>query len=382
MILKYFKGFFMANLIVFKKYIYFIKILYIILLNFIIINKISFFILKEDYSLSNENIYKHKYLSFKNKPLNLNDSLIFKEKMRILDLLSKDVGKNITFLDTLFLTSDCNFGNSIAILNKLLFYCEIISCKTIILDKDIFWYIKNTTKIEKFNISIKVGEKINYKNTSSLYYNSLSLFYSIFDIKPEIRINLIRKEIIKNLNKINTDKNDLYIHIRSGDIFIYPHWPYAQPPLCFYKKILNNNKYNKIYLIAQDKNNPIIKAILKEYSNVIYFQNSLKEDISYLINAYNIVASISSFLNSIIQLNYNLKTIFDYNIYKMLEKILSYHYDLFKYPHNDFINYRMETSPNYNKVMYVWKNNKKQRKLMFKENCINNFIMINISNNK
>ena len=302
--------------------------------------------------------------------------------MRILDLLSKDVGKNITSLDTLFIASNCNFGNSIAILNKLLFYCEIISCKTIILDKDIFWYIKNPTKIGKSNISIKVGERIDYKNNSSLYYDSLSLFYSIFDIKPEIRINLIRKEIIKNLNKINVDKNDLYIHIRSGDIFIYPHWPYAQPPLCFYKKILNNNKYNKIYLIAQDKNNPIIKTILKEYSNVIYIQNSLKEDISYLINAYNIVASISSFLNSIIQLNYNLKTIFDYNIYKMLEKILSYHYDLFKYPHNDFINYRMEPSPNYNKVMYIWKNNKKQRKLMFKEKCINNFIMINISNNK
>ena len=208
--------------------------------------------------------------------------------MRILDLLSKDVGKNITSLDTLFIASNCNFGNSIAILNKLLFYCEIISCKTIILDKDIFWYIKNPTKIGKSNISIKVGERIDYKNNSSLYYDSLSLFYSIFDIKPEIRINLIRKEIIKNLNKINVDKNDLYIHIRSGDIFIYPHWPYAQPPLCFYKKILNNNKYNKIYLIAQDKNNPIIKTILKEYSNVIYIQNSLKEDISYLINAYNI----------------------------------------------------------------------------------------------
>lgn len=75
--------------------------------------------------MSNENIYIHKYLSFSNKPLNFNDSLIIKEKMRILDLLSKDVGKNITSLDTLFIASDCNFGNSIAILNKLLFYCEI-----------------------------------------------------------------------------------------------------------------------------------------------------------------------------------------------------------------------------------------------------------------
>ena len=66
-------------------------------------------------------------------------------------------------------------------------------------------------------------------------------------------------------------------------------------------------------------------------------QNRLKEDISYLINAYNIVASISSFLNSIIQLNYNLKTLFEINIYKLSEKILYNHYDLFQFPHNNFI---------------------------------------------
>ena len=123
---------------------------------------------------------------------------------------------------------------------------------------------------------------------------------------------------IRNLNKINAYKDDLYIHVRSSDIFF-------------------NNKFNKVYLIAQDKNNPIIEKMLKEFSNVIFIQNRLKEDISYLINAYNIVASISSFLNSIIQLNYNLKNLFDYNIYKISEKILSYHYDLFQFPRNNFI---------------------------------------------
>jgi hypothetical protein len=235
-----------------------------------------------------------------------------------MNLLSKDIGRNITSVDNLFLflSPACNFGNCIVILNKLLFYCEIISCRTIILDKEIFWFIKNPIKIEKYNISIKVGAKIDYQNNSSLYYNynKLSLFYYILNIKPEIRINLIRKEIIRNLNKINVGKNDLYIHIRSGDIFIIPHPPYAQPPLCFYRKILNNNKFNKVFLIAEDKNNPIIEKILKEYSNIIYLKNSIKEDISYLINGYNIVSSISSFLISIIQLNYNLKTLFDYNI--------------------------------------------------------------------
>ena len=267
-------------------------------------------------------------------------------------------------------------------MNKILFYCEIIGCKAIILDENIFWFIKNQIIIEKYNISIKVGKEIKCDNISTLYYNSMSPFYSFFYIKPEIRINLIRNEIIRNLNKINADKEDLFIHIRSGDIFFYAHKPYAQPPFCFYLAILNNYKFNNIYLIAQDKNNPIIDKILNQYTNVIYKKNSIKEDISYLINAYNIVASISSFLISIIQLNYNLETLFDYNIYKMSEKILAYHYDLYQFPHNNFINYRMEPSTYYNKTMFIWKNSKKQKKLMIKEKCIKNFSIINLSNNK
>jgi len=371
----------MEMLIIITKCINNIKKIYVFLLYFIIINKIIHFTKNENYYfILNQNYYINKYLSFKEKPLNLNDSVIIKEKINILNLLSKDIGRNITSIDSIFLATECNFGNSIVILNKLLFYCEIIGCKTIILDKDIFWFIKRPITILKYNISIKVGDKIHCNNRSSLYYNSLDIFYSVLDIKPEIRINLIRNEIIRNLNKINVNKDDLYIHVRSGDIFIYPHSPYAQPPLCFYREILNNRKFNKVYLIAQDKNNPIIEKILKEYSNVIFCKNSLKEDISYLINAYNIVASISSFLNSIIQLNYNLKTLFDYNIYKMSEKILSYHYDLFQFPHNNFIIYRMKPSFNYNKTMYIWKNSKKQKKLMFKERCIKIFSVIQISN--
>ena len=61
----------------------------------------------------------------------------------------------------------------------------------------------------------------------------------------------------------------------------------------------------------------------------------------------------------------------------MNEKIYHYHYDLYQFPHNNFINYRMEPSLNYNKTMFIWKNNKKQRKLMIKERCNKNFSIIN-----
>ena len=58
----------------------------------------------------------------------------------------------------------------------------------------------------------------------------------------------------------------------------------------------------------------------------------------------------------------------------MNEKILQYHYDLFKFPYS-FTLYRMEASSNYKSKMYIWKNSKIQRKLMIKEKCINSFMI-------
>lgn len=61
----------------------------------------------------------------------------------------------------------------------------------------------------------------------------------------EIKIGLLKSEILKNLPKVTTNKDELYIYIRSGDIFIIPHPRYVQPPFCYYKKILNDYEFKK-----------------------------------------------------------------------------------------------------------------------------------------
>ena len=192
------------------------------------------------------------------------------------------------------------FGNLLCSLNKLIFYCEIIGCKKILLDKKIFWFIKNKIQI-KNKITVDIIDKRKYNNSFGIFYNSSNLFLKFFKIKPEIRIKFLRLEIIKNLPRVKTNEKSLYIHIRSGDIFkARPNILYAQPPLCFYQNIINNYQFQKVYIISVNNLNPVINKLIKFYPNIIYKKNSLKEDISYLINAYNIVASISSFLNIII----------------------------------------------------------------------------------
>ena len=151
---------------------------------------------------------------------------------------------------------------------------------------------KNINDINKYNIII--DKTFNF----FLYYKY---------INPIFPINLLRNEIIKNIPKILTNKNDLCIYIRSGDIFKNPHRLYKQPPLCFYKKVLDNYIFKKIYLISENKNNPVINELLKSFPNIIYNFNSLKIDISYLVNSYNIAGGgFSTFFSRMKELNNNL----------------------------------------------------------------------------
>ena len=194
-------------------------------------------------------------------------------------------------------------------------------------------------------------------------------------MKRKNRINILKQEIIKNLPIIKTNINDLYIHIRSGDIFRGHGRYYSQPPLCFYEKILNKFNFHNIFIISENLFNPVINRILNIYPYVKYKQNNISIDISYLANSYNIVSSVSSFLVSIIKLNDKLKYLWEYDIYKLSERYLHLHYSVYDFSFNYTI-YKMNASTKYKKKMNYWKCNKEQLNLMINEKCANKFDII------
>ena len=227
------------------QYIFKLKCIFLLILSFFILSLISKII--NNCFLQEKSIYLNRYLILQKLADNPKNKLIFKEKRNILNLISQTIKKNITNLYSIFYTTKCKFGNLLVILNKLIFFCEILNCKKIILDKNIFWFIKKKIIINNSNITIDVDDKKKYYNNSFIiYYDSDNIFYTIFQIKPNIKINYLRNEILSNLPKTNTSKKDLYIHVRSGDIFIISHYPYAQPPLCFYLTILKYFRFNNI----------------------------------------------------------------------------------------------------------------------------------------
>ena len=330
---------------------------------------------------SDEYIEFNKFLELKDKPENENDQLIAKEKNEILLYYfnKTDIDHDLN----IYFDNNIKFGNQFLALNKLIFFCEIMNCKKIIIPKNNDLFIKNDIYDAKYNLTIEVEKRYrsvydkNFdKNVFPVGYNNL--FFTLFNFKIENRMEVLRDEIIKNLPKVETNISDLYIHVRSSDVFKYKdsnYAPkYAQPPLCFYKKVIDTNKFENIYIIAEDNYNPIINKLTEEYNNTKYIKNSKEKHIAFLAYAYNVVGSISSFYVTAIKLNKNLINVYEYDIYPITIKIIHLHHILYKYKRNYNI-YEMFPSEEYKEKMKIWEFSGQQIELMMKDNCTNDFIL-------
>ena len=196
-------------------------------------------------------------------------------------------------------------------------------------------------------------------------------------------MNIIKNEILSNLPRYNASPNDLYINIRSGDVFIRTiHGNYAQPPLCFYQKIINENNYSNIYLMSNGHENPVVDELLKLYKRIKYIHGTPLQDASVLVYAYNLILPISSFPYALFRLNNNLKRLYIYDILVEKEKINWYGTDYY-FQFDNFTIYKMKPSLTYESIMKgKWRKTTEQLNLMIKEQCLNSsFNIISKSKN-
>ena len=177
------------------KSIYFNKIKLLILL--IIFYKYDFikklnFKLSYNYFLHTQTFYFKNYLLYHNIESCKNNSLILEEKNSILNFLYHDIGKKFNFLDNIIYSNDMQLGNSLIALNNLLFFCEIIKCKNIYLEKNKYWLIKNKIKLNNNNFTLSI-KHYEYNRSNETYFKSNKLFSIKFKLRTDIRINLTFK---------------------------------------------------------------------------------------------------------------------------------------------------------------------------------------------
>ena len=148
----------------------------------------------------------------------------------------------------------------------------------------------------------------------------LNHFYFLEKFNPDfknIRLAYARKILKMNTKSLSFLERDLVIHIRSGDIFtkkgIHPN--YGQPPLSFYILCIKDFKPSSVTLIYEDTKNPVINLLIK-YIQDIGCQlrrptlKGIKEDISFIYNAKNVVCGNGTFVLGILMGSYSIQNLY------------------------------------------------------------------------
>jgi len=118
--------------------------------------------------------------------------------------------------------------------------------------------------------------------------------------------------VYKNINRAS-NANILHIHIRAGDIFqgSGAHPAYVQPPLKYYKDIIESQKWGKIIVVYEDHGNPCVNALKNlEVSNMKFTSDTLVNDIGVLCQSENLVLGFGTFGLLLFFLNQNIKQIY------------------------------------------------------------------------
>ena len=247
--------------------------------------------------------------------------------------------KDIRKFNLIIVSGKAKTGNFIISINNAIIFCEIVRCKKLIIENKEL--INHPIFYQKYNFTIEPFESnyaFNSIDKDSLNIHNFFFYHLNYRFLRNInRFHVFRNEILNNIPKIDTYSEDLYIYIRSGDIFKKHNGSiitYAQPPLCFYKKIIELFKFREVFIISQDKLNPVIPLLIKNYSFIHYKKNKLVIDMSYLIYSYNLVSAKSSFFISLIKFNEKLKNLWEYNFYRLSERYVHLHHSVYAFPYN------------------------------------------------
>ena len=330
-------------------------------------NYIQFNLGIEHKAINNDYNYSSNTILYKNKLL---------EKFSMIKKI------NTTKINTLILKNNMRFGNSVIGLSKAIFSCEILLCKEILFSNP-FLFINNPINYKKFNMTIKLIDTQKNCSDIDVICLSISFFYFYLYVNENKtfimeRTDVFRDEILNNIPNYNSHVNDLYIHIRSGDIFndIIPNKNYPQPPLCFYDSIINNFSFRKIFLLSETDNNPVIDILLQKYSNTQFLHGNFTQDISYIVNACNLVISCSTFSLGLSRLSKKLKLLIQYDIIPKENNKYFLIDESKKYNRKNFINIIMKLDNDYYSKFSNTSLMKEVKQLMITEKCKTKFLII------
>lgn len=263
-------------------------------------------------------------------------------------------------IDALEMVKRDGFGNNVCGVMHSLSVAEDLNITDIYVNTTKFWWIDMNQTIDRF----RFRESPPSENLNVLRDDFFKDFRG-YSYRRNKYHHLFASHIKTKFPKLNLSNDTLVIHVRTGDIystFIQPG--YSQPPLCYYKAILNKYKWKRVILLAQDQLNPVIPALIKlgaEYHNL-----SLRETIRYMYYAKTLAIGCGTFGFGILRMCDQPKVVYEYA--ERDSTYYGYQFNGYEYNHTlkIFLNPRTE---DYNSKMRIWKNTKEQHELQLTSIC-------------
>jgi hypothetical protein len=217
------------------------------------------------------------------------------------------------------------FGNNIQQISNAIYYCKEKGLNFNSPDNElvnsfgqIFGDNNCHSALYFFHIPSKLGHgrpDFEINNLESLFSERREICQKY--IYPNLKINFE--------NIIELPEDTVVMHIRSGDIFSRRNYycpvvsNYLQNPLSYYTKIAE--KYNRIIVLTEDYNNPVISELEKNEKIEIKILD-ITQTIEIMLSAKNIVTSgVSSFAIACVLLSKNIKKMYCSNL--VVEEILN-----------------------------------------------------------
>jgi hypothetical protein len=142
--------------------------------------------------------------------------------------------------------------------------------------------------IRNFNVNFNGPNPLPRKIYDMPFYNE--------EITLNERREILRKYILPNCRLPQLDPMDvLVIHMRGGDILRNtppPHSCYVQPPISFYKRVIEDCPVKQIIIITEPVSNPCAKVIAFMYPNCKIQISSITEDVTTFLRATHVCFNI------------------------------------------------------------------------------------------
>ena len=120
---------------------------------------------------------------------------------------------------------------------------------------------------------------------------------TVFSVKAQRSI--LQEHVLPAFQSgIYRSTHTVVVHVRGGDVFSTgPPSIYVQPPLAFYRAVLNLPKFDgaKIIVSTEDDRNPVVNALRKLHRGRITVLTDLKQGIATVLGAQHLILGHSSF---------------------------------------------------------------------------------------